>query len=277
MDEVGPTFLEHSCFGRSEAQLVLDSPPRNNTAEILLFYITISTIIGLAIIFTDYLMAGWPVDSIETFDGAWFVAPVGFSVWNLGAFNSARSHNEKFIGKYGFLFQRWFSGLDLAMGLDRAYFLLDLERGVKEKPDSEDFRAPIKEIRCESVRFAHELDQPVLNNMSLVAKTGTITAIVGSTGSGKSTLMSLLIRLYDPQKGELAINGTSLPDLKIEAIRSNIAIVLQQNVLFVTIIAENVAYATPSASIQEIERAAEIACARDFVEEMSQGLDTELG
>ena len=118
---------------------------------------------------------------------------------------------------------------------------------------------------------------PVLNRLHLAAQVGTVTAIVGATGSGKSTLMSLLLRLYDPDGGTIAIDGTDIRQIRIDDLRSSIAIALQQNVLFATTIAENIAYAKQNASRRSIEAAARIACADGFIREMSGGYDSELG
>ena len=118
---------------------------------------------------------------------------------------------------------------------------------------------------------------PVLTDVNMTARTGTITAIVGATGAGKSTLMSLLLRLYDPDAGSIRINGTPLVDLTIDSIRANTAIALQQNVLFATTVAENISYAMPGITREDIRRAAEVACADAFIAEMADGYDTELG
>ena len=111
----------------------------------------------------------------------------------------------------------------------------------------------------------------------MFAEVGAITAIVGATGSGKSTLMSLLLRLYDPDAGHITVNGTDLKDLSIDSIRQNVSIALQQNVLFATTVSENIGYAARDVTPEKIREAARIACADGFIEEMTDGYDTELG
>lgn len=245
--------------------------------EIMLLLIVITTIAAVTLIGADYLMADWTVAGDPTFLGGVFAFILTFTIWNFGAFEAARENNEELIGKYNFLFVTWVRAIDMAMGLNRAFYLLDLKPGVAEREDAVPMPAPIDEIRYEGVSFAYDADVPVLTDVNMTARTGTITAIVGATGAGKSTLMSLLLRLYDPDAGSIRINGTPLDDLTIDSIRANTAIALQQNVLFATTVAENISYATPGITREDIRRAAEVACADAFIAEMADGYDTELG
>jgi ABC-type multidrug transport system fused ATPase/permease subunit len=100
---------------------------------------------------------------------------------------------------------------------------------------------------------------------------------VGPTGSGKSTLMALLLRLFDPSEGRIEIDGTDLRRFRVEHLRSRIAIALQENLLFGATIRENIRYAVPEASDEEVRRAARVACADEFIEQLPDGYDTELG
>ena len=245
--------------------------------EIMLFTIAMGTIAGVAVIAADYLMADWTVSEDRTFIPGFFSFAVGFAIWNLGAFQYARSRVGTATGTYNFLFTTWFAAVDMAAGLDRAYYLLDLKPGVEEKDDAVEMPAPIREVRYRDVHFSYEAERPVLEGVDLTAEAGTITAIVGATGSGKSTLMSLLLRLYDPESGSLSVNGTDLRDMQIDSIRQNTAIALQQNVLFATTVSENIGYAARNATPETIREAARIACADEFIEEMAQGYQTELG
>jgi ABC-type multidrug transport system fused ATPase/permease subunit len=181
------------------------------------------------------------------------------------------------IGTYNFLFTTWFAAVDMATGLKRAYYLLDLKPEVTEKDDAVAMPEPIAEVRYENICFSYEPDQPVLKGVNLTAKAGTITAVVGATGSGKSTLMSLLLRLYDPESGSITVNGTDLRDLQIDSIRRNTAIALQQNVLFAATVSDNIGYAARNATPEKFRQAATIACADEFIKEMAQGYQTELG
>ena len=127
------------------------------------------------------------------------------------------------------------------------------------------------------MRFAYDADQSVLEGVNLTARAGTVTALVGATGSGKSTLMSLLLRLYDPSAGTVRINGVDIRDIGIDDLRGNMAIALQQNVLFAATVADNIGYASRGASRRDIEAAARVACADEFIRRMANGYDTELG
>jgi ATP-binding cassette subfamily B protein len=245
--------------------------------EIMLFYIAIGTIAGLLLIVADYLMADWTVAGEPTFLGGMFTFILGFAIWNLGAFQSARGNNNELIGKYNFLFVTWFAAIDMATGLDRAYYLLDLKPGVEEEDGAVAMPEPIQEVQYHDLHFSYEADRPVLRGANLTARAGTITAIVGATGSGKSTLMSLLLRLYDPDSGSITVDGTDLKGMRIDSIRQNVAIALQQNVLFATTIAENIGYAARNVTPERIREAAQVADAHGFIEEIAKGYDTELG
>ena len=245
--------------------------------EIMWFLIAMGLIAGLVLIVADYLMADWTVAEDPTFLGGLFAFILTFTVWNLGAFQTARGNNGDLIGKYNFLFVTWCRALDMAMGLTRAYYLLDLEPGVADRAAAVDMPAPIREVRYTDVAFAYETSQPVLRGVDLAALAGTITAIVGATGSGKSTLMSLLLRLYDPDSGAITVNGVDLRDITIDSIRGNVAIALQQNVLFAATVSDNIGYAARDATPAGIRQAATVACADDFIAAMAQGYDTELG
>jgi len=245
--------------------------------ELMLFTVAMGTIAGIIAIAADYLMADWTVSEDPTFLGDYFTFMVGFAIWNFGAFQYARSRIGTSIGTYNFLFTTWFAAVDMATGLKRAYYLLDLKPEVEEKADALAMPEPIDKVCFRDVRFSYDDAVPVIRGADLAAKAGTITAIVGATGSGKSTLMSLLLRLYDPDSGVITVNGTDLRDMQIDTIRRNAAIALQQNVLFATTVSENIGYAARSATPDRIQKAAEVACADGFIREMAQGYQTELG
>ena len=244
--------------------------------HLYVMWIGVWLLTGFLTLVALYLMAGWTVRGEPTFV-AGAIAIAGFAVWNLGAFQYSQGRLE-FTAAYGHVLAAvWGNLQDLTMGLRRAYLLLDLEPDVVDRADAAAVPTPIERIRFDKVAFCYVPRVPVLRGATLTASRGSVTAIVGPSGSGKSTLLSLLLRLYDPDSGAIAINGTDLKDIRIAALRRSVAIALQQNVLFATTVADNIAYAAGNASPAEIERAARIACADEFIHRMPQGYLTELG
>ena len=244
--------------------------------EFIVMRALVMLIAGTMIVGAQYLMAGWTIAETPTFlAGA--VALVGFTVWNLGAFEAAGSRMEEYVESGADMIGMWGVIQDLGIGLDRAFFLLDLKPDIVDADNAAPLPAPIREIEFERVAFGYDPAQPVLTGIDLKAESGTITAIVGGTGSGKSTLMSLLLRLYDPDAGTIRINGVPLTEIQLDSLRAGVAIALQQNTLFAATVADNIAYAKADASREAVEAAAKVACADAFIREMARGYDAELG
>lgn len=234
---------------------------------------------GALVIGLEYLMVTWTLADPPkaTYLGWLFVAWLGFKVWNLGAFNAANGRVGEVVGT-GYRIVRWWSMLqDLFIGLERAFYFIDLKPDVVDSAEPKDYPASIDCVTWSDVHFGYRADQPVLRGIDLEAEVGSVTAIVGQTGSGKSTLMSMLLRLFDPNEGKVEINGIDLKDLRIDDIRANSAIALQKNILFTGKVADNISYAVNDATGEDIEQAAKIACAHDFVMTMDGGYDSELG
>ena len=232
---------------------------------------------GLCVIVTEYVMASWSNEGSSLNVPAVMVFLVPFVAWNLGAFQFGREQTGGAIGQgYGAV-RMWSQLQDLFIALERAFFILDLEPEVESPDDPELFPVAVEQLEWRAVDFAYEPNRPVLESLDLVADVGTITAIVGATGSGKSTLMSMLLRLYDPDQGAVLINGIDLKRLSVEDIRANTAIALQKNVLFTGSVADNIGYAVPNVDRDRIVEAARIACADEFIDTLAEGYDTELG
>ena len=244
--------------------------------EMIVLWMIVLAMAGTALFVADYLMAGWTVNEEATWlAGA--ISLVGFAIWNLGAFQQARGRVGEYFGWGQALINKWSLMQDMAVGLHRAYHLLDVKPEVEEPAHPVRVPAPIREVAYHGVHFSYDRDAPVLAGVDLAARPGTVTALVGATGSGKSTLMSLLLRLYDPARGNVRINGVDIRQMGIDDLRGSIAIALQQNVLFATTVADNIGYASRRASRGDIEAAAKVACADEFIRDMAQGYDTELG
>ncbi len=241
-------------------------------------YLTVSVaVVGLSFVFiADYFMATWAIRGDTTFLGG-SIALVGFAVWNLGAFKVATGRGEEVSAQIWELAFYWSTVQDLVAGLKRAFFLLDLEPEVVDVESPQAFPEKLKEVRIENIEFGYQSDRMILKGASLSAKTGTLTAIVGATGSGKSTLMSMLLRLYNPDSGAVFVNEVALSQMSAEDVRSNVSIALQQNVLFATSVADNIRYGRSDIDQGQVTAAAQVACADDFVRAMPDGYDTELG
>ena len=241
-------------------------------------YLTVSVaVVGLSFVFiADYFMATWAIRGDTTFLGG-SIALVGFAVWNLGAFKVATGRGEEVSAQIWELAFYWSTVQDLVAGLKRAFFLLDLEPEVVDVESPQAFPEKLKEVRIENIEFGYQPDRMILKGASLSAKTGTLTAIVGATGSGKSTLMSMLLRLYNPDSGAVFVNEVALSQMSAEDVRSNVSIALQQNVLFATSVADNIRYGRSDIDQGQVTAAAQVACADEFVRAMPDGYDTELG
>lgn len=132
-------------------------------------------------------------------------------------------------------------------------------------------------VEFKNVMFAYEAEQVILQNMSFQVKAGQKVALVGPSGGGKSSLVSLLLRLYDPVEGAILIDGHDLREYKVDSLRQQISIVLQESVLFAVSVRDNIAYGCLNATDAEIEAASRLANAHDFIEVLPLGYDTILG
>jgi ATP-binding cassette subfamily B protein len=161
--------------------------------------------------------------------------------------------------------------------LERVVELLEFETGVADRPGAlaaHRFRGLI-EFKC--VSFEYEPGTPALKEIDLTIPAGQITAIAGPTGAGKSTLVSLIPRLYDPISGSILIDGQDIRRWTLRSLRSEISVVLQESVLLQASIAENIAYGRPAATFAEISAAAMAAKAHDFIMELPEGYSTVVG
>jgi ATP-binding cassette, subfamily B, bacterial len=162
-------------------------------------------------------------------------------------------------------------------GAERAFAILDEEPDVPEKAHPLRIKRATGRIAFHDVAFGYGDGPPVLSGVSFDLPRGTRLGISGPTGSGKTTLASLVTRFYDPTEGAVTLDGVDLREYKLADLRNQFAIVLQEPVLFSTSIAENIAYANPRASINEIAAAAEAANAYDFVSRLPRGFATPVG
>jgi ABC-type multidrug transport system fused ATPase/permease subunit len=155
--------------------------------------------------------------------------------------------------------------------------LLATEPEVCERPDAVELVRARGEVTARTVAFAHQRRESTLCGISFQANPGERIAVVGHTGAGKSTLMSLLIRFYDPDSGSIEIDGVDIRDLKLRSLRSQFSVVLQDPLLFSGTIEENIRYGKLDASHDEIVEAAKAANAHSFIERLPDGYQTALG
>ena len=160
---------------------------------------------------------------------------------------------------------------------ERCFALLDQAPEVPEHPAARPLARASGAVEFREVSFAYDPDRPVLEDVSFTVNPGTRVGIAGATGAGKTTLMSLLTRFYDPLSGQITVDGVDLRDYKLADLRNQLGIVLQEPVLFSTTIFENIAYARPDATDDEIEAAAAAANIHDFIVALPDGYATEVG
>ncbi len=160
---------------------------------------------------------------------------------------------------------------------ERVIDLLDRTPDIVDLPDSVPAPAFQGHLRFDQLSFAYEPSQPVLERIELEVLPGQHIAIVGASGVGKSTIANLLLRLYDPQRGAVLIDGQDIRTFTLESLRSQISIVLQDSVLFAASVADNIVYGSKGASREEIEAAAKAANAHDFIMALPQKYETILG
>lgn len=160
---------------------------------------------------------------------------------------------------------------------ERAFALLDTAPEVREAPTARPLGRAQGAVTLENVSFSYTGGRTALSNVSFEISAGSRVGIAGATGAGKSTLVSLLLRLYDPTRGTIFLDGADIRDFKLRDLRNQFAIVLQEPVLFASSIAENIAYAKPEASEDEIIAAARAANAHEFIVRLPRGYSTDVG
>jgi subfamily B ATP-binding cassette protein MsbA len=160
----------------------------------------------------------------------------------------------------------------------RLFDVLDAENEIRQRPGAGDLARFAKEIRYEGVSFAYDAAaEPALAGIDLAIRRGETVAIVGPSGAGKTTLVNLLPRLYDPTAGRVCFDGVDLRDVTLLSLRRQIGLVTQETILFDTTVAENIAYGEASPSPERLRAAARAAVADEFIELLPQGYDTPVG
>jgi ABC-type multidrug transport system fused ATPase/permease subunit len=245
-----------------------DARARFGLLTIALFWVTAAGFVlatGAAALLTS---RGEPLQALGT---------AGVAAWTLGLFNYFKLRFGDGTGSLRRVFRTWGAAQDVTIGLDRVFELLDLEPEVQDAAGAIALPPLRRSVRFEGVRFRYQADRLALESVDFEAKVGNVVAIVGPTGSGKTTLMALLLRLFDPDAGRIAIDGVDLRRFRIDSLRAGIAVALQENLLFGASVRDNIRYAVPDADDDAVRAAAEVAAADEFAAALPEGYDTLLG
>lgn len=160
---------------------------------------------------------------------------------------------------------------------ERVFEFLDTPIEMKEPPDAREFPGFHEVLRFENVSFAYESGEPVLEGVNLDVRPGEVVALVGPSGAGKTTLVDLVARFYDPTNGRITVDGLDLREFSVRSLRARFGIVTQETVLFHDTVRANIAYSLKDVPEASIRRAAEAANALEFIEKLPHGFDTKLG
>lgn len=166
--------------------------------------------------------------------------------------------------------------VNAAAYLERIYEVLDTPVLVNDLPDSVDMDKCYGDVEFKNVDFSYEEGVKILDNMSFKVKKGETIAIVGPTGAGKTTIINLLTRFYDIQKGEILIDNENITKFTLSSLRKNVGVMLQDTFIFSGSVYDNIRYGNPEASKEQIEEAAKAVCAHEFIENLENGYDTEV-
>jgi ATP-binding cassette subfamily B protein len=164
-----------------------------------------------------------------------------------------------------------------AASAELVFEILDAESEVKDLPGSQPLNDVRGRVRFEHVSFSYFTRHKVLEDVDFEVEQGQIVALVGATGSGKSTVINLIPRFYDPTAGRILVDGRDIRHATVRSLREQIGIVLQDTTLFASTIHENIAFGRPGATREEVIEAARVAFAHDFILELPQGYDTAVG
>jgi len=250
-----------------QTELFAQEAEENRRAQYLsestkaLQYVVVGFLQALGVIFLFFL-AGWQI-SQKNLTGIDFVSYVAAVAMLIDPIAHITSNYNQF--KQG------------QASMDRIFELLAILPTITEKPNAIELPPHSKEVEYCQVNFSYNEDRQVLKNINFTAHAGEMIALVGASGAGKTTLVNLLLRFYDPTSGKILIDGVDIRDVTLKSLRRQIGVVLQENILFSGTIAQNIAFGQGDFNLQEVEKAAKIANAHQFISELSQGYYTYVG
>ncbi|MFM7884725.1 MAG: ABC transporter ATP-binding protein [Microcystis panniformis] len=250
-----------------QTQLFAQEAEENRRAQYLsestkaLQYVVVGFLQAMGVIFLFFL-AGWQI-SQKNLTGVEFVSYVAAVAMLIDPIAHITSNYNQF--KQG------------QASMDRIFELLAILPTITEKPNAIKLPLHSQEVEYCQVNFYYNEDRQVLKNINFTAHACEMIALVGASGAGKTTLVNLLLRFYDPTSGKILIDGVDIRDVTLKSLRRQIGVVLQENILFSGIIAQNIAFGQGDFNLQEVEKAAKIANAHQFISELSQGYYTYVG
>jgi ATP-binding cassette, subfamily B, bacterial len=195
----------------------------------------------------------------------------------LGTIVAATFYWDWFIGPIQFLGGYYNTLLQGMASAERIFSLLDLKPDVADSPDAKPLPPIVGRVTFEEVTFGYNADRPVLHNVNFQALPGQTIALVGSTGSGKSSIISLIARFYQPQQGRVLVDGHDIRHCTGESLHKQMGLVLQSNYLFTGTVMENIRYAKPDATPDQVKQAARELGTIDAIESLKNGFDTDVG
>ena len=227
------------------------------------------------------MSAFWPAVSIFTAIGNFLVLWFGGNAvmdgtLSVGLLFGFLSYIGRFFMPIQDLSGFWNSVQSALAAAERVFDIMDTPQGISDKTGAEEMPRIEGRITYEDLSFRYEDDTPVLKDIDLVIEPNTTVALVGPTGVGKTTMINLLYRFYDPRKGAVKVDGHDLRDIKLGTLRGQMAVVLQDNFLFSGSIMENIRYGNLEASDEEIIEVAQTVGAHDFIMKLPEGYETDV-
>jgi ATP-binding cassette subfamily B protein len=207
--------------------------------------------------------------------GAWLISQNELTVGGLLAFIAYLSQLYSPVKGLGSLLNSAYSA---SAGAERVLEVLDEQPGVSDRPDARDVGRVRGRIELDRVGFTYPgRTRPALDDVSFAAEPGDVVALVGASGAGKSTVVKLLLRFYDPDSGAVRLDGHDLREVTLASLRTNVAVLLQETLVFDGTIRDNIGYGLPGATEAQIEQAARAADAHDFITALPEGYETRIG
>jgi len=218
--------------------------------------------------------------AIVTGMGGWYLLQ-GQALWgtvvSLGLVVTFLAYVQRFNQPIQQISVLWTNIQNAIAGAERIFNILDEEPSVQSKPGAKDMPEIVGKVEFDHVSSAYKIDEQVLNEVTFTAEPGQTVAIVGPTGAGKTTIINLIPRFWDPTEGEVRIDGINVSDVKAESLRKQIGIVLQDTFLFSASVMDNIRFGRPDATDEEVKAAAKLAYADTFIERLPEKYDTVLG